>query len=348
MVWNRRNIALTAAGGAAAVGLVVAGVIYFTRGSPAGHLASAPKPAPSPTHREPLRSPFTGELVHRLKPVLAVKIGNTVPERPATGLAKADIVYLIPVEGGLSRIMAVFSSHYPRAIGPVRSAREDDLELLRQFGRPAFAWSGAQPRLVPVVQHARIADLYAVTASGYFRTVDRIAPYNLYANTRTLLRQAKHASVARDIGFRFGPPPPGGHPQGARSVSYPAASFRFTWSSHKRRWLVWMDGSRAISTGAGQLSAPTVVIQRVVVGLSRFLEQGPMKPPDAHTVGSGTAVVLRDGKAYHARWSRPSANGGTTFTTDAGKPMTFARGPVWIVLSYGPGSSPWRSGKPVP
>jgi DUF3048 family protein len=348
MVWNRRNIALTAAGGVAAVGLVVAGVIYFTRGSPAGHLASAPKPAPSPSHREPVRSPFTGERVHRLKPVLAVKIGNTVPERPATGLAKADIVYLIPVEGGLSRIMAVFSSHYPRAIGPVRSAREDDLELLRQFGRPAFAWSGAQPRLVPVVQHARIADLYAVTARGYFRTVDRVAPYNLYAHTRTLLRQAKHASVARDIGFRFGPPPPGGHPQRAKSVSFPAASFRFTWSSHKRRWLVWMDGSRAISTGAGQLSAPTVVIQRVVVGLSRFLEQGPMKPPDAHTVGSGTAVVLRDGKAYHARWSRPSANGGTTFTTDAGKPMTFARGPVWIVLAYGKGSSPWRSGKPVP
>src|SRR5262249_61566828 len=104
MVWNRRNIALTAAGGAAAVGLVVAGVIYFTRGSPAGHLASAPKPAPAPTHPEPLRSPFTGELVHPLKPVLAVKIGNTGPERPATGPAKADILYLMPVDGGRSTI----------------------------------------------------------------------------------------------------------------------------------------------------------------------------------------------------------------------------------------------------
>jgi hypothetical protein len=130
-------------------------------------------------------------------------------------------------------------------------------------------------------------------------------------------------------------------------VSYPAASFRFTWSHRRHRWLVWMDGSPAMSVGARQLGAPTVVIQRVVVGLSRFLEQGPMMPPDARTVGSGTAVVLRNGEAYHARWSRPSANGGTTFTTDSGKPMTFARGPVWIVLSYGPGSSPWRSGKPV-
>ena len=352
MVWDRRSIALTAAGATAAVALVVAGVVYVTRGSPAGQLASAPKPAPSPSpspsHREPLRSPFTGELVHRLKRVLVVKIGNTFPERPATGLARADIVYLIPVEGGLSRIMAVFSSHYPRVIGPVRSAREDDLDLLRQFGRPAFAWSGAQPRLQGVVQHARIVDLYAGTAGGYFRTVNRVEPYNLYADTRTLLKEAKHASVARDIGFRFGPRPPGGRHLRSKSVSYPAASFRFTWSPGRGRWLVSMDGSPAISTGAGQMSAPTVVIQRVVVGLSRFLEQGPMMPPDAHSVGSGTALVLRNGEAYHARWSRPSADGGTTFTTDSGKPMTFARGPVWIVLAYGPGSSPWRSGKPVP
>jgi hypothetical protein len=353
MVWDRRSITLTAAGVAAAVALAVAGIIIATRGDTAGHLASAPKPpaspspSPSPSHQGPLRSPFTGERVHRLKRVLIAKIGNTFPERPPRGLARADIVYLIPVEGGLSRIMAVFSSHYPRVIGPVRSARQDDLALLRQFGRPAFAWSGAQPRLQRVVPHARIVNLFAGTTSGYFRSPDRVAPYNLYANTRTLLKHARHASVARDIGFRFGAAPNGGHNVKSKSVSFPAASFRFTWSPHQHRWLVSMDDTRATSVGAGRLSAPTVVIQRVVVGLSRFLEQGPMKPPDAHSVGSGTALVLRNGKAYHARWSRPSANGGTRFTTSSGKPMTFARGPVWIVLAYGPGSSRWRSGKPV-
>jgi hypothetical protein len=351
MVWDRRSIALTAVGAAVAVALAAGGIAFALRGGTAGKLASAPKPVPTHTPARPtgpLVSPFTGEPVHRLKRVLIVKIGNTFPERPATGLARADIVYLIPVEGGLSRIMAVFSSHYPHVIGPVRSARQDDLQLLRQFGRPAFAWSGAQPRLVPVVEHSRIVDLYAATATGYFRTVDRVEPYNLYADTRALLHQARHASVARNIGFRFGPPPAGGHRRRTVSVSYPAASFRFTWSPRTGRWLVWMDGSPAISTGAGQLSAPTVVIQRVTVGLSRFLEQGPMMPPDAKTVGSGTATVLRNGKAYHARWSSPSANGGTTFTTASGKPMTFAKGPVWVVLAYGPGSSKWRGGKPVP
>ena len=93
--------------------------------------------------------------------VLAVKIDNLAPARPQTGFTGADIVYVLPVEGGLSRFMAVFSSRFPSVIGPVRSAREDDLELLRQFGRPAFAYSGAQPQLLPVVERARTVDLYA-------------------------------------------------------------------------------------------------------------------------------------------------------------------------------------------
>src|SRR5215472_8473200 len=125
-----------------------------------GALVAACGHAPSPPHARQLRSPFTGEPVPSLQRVLAVKIDNIVNARPQTGLTHADIVYLLPVEGGLRRILAVFSSHVPPVIGPVRSSREDDLELLRQFGRPAFAYSGAAPHLLPFVQRARTVDLY--------------------------------------------------------------------------------------------------------------------------------------------------------------------------------------------
>jgi len=70
------------------------------------------------------------------------------------------------------------------------------------------------------------------------------------------------------------------------------------------------------------------------VRTSRFLEYGK-PPPYAQSTGSGTAIVLRDGRAYQARWSRPAADGGTTFTTASGQPMTFATGPVWMVLAAG-------------
>jgi hypothetical protein len=331
--WTRRK-AITAAVAAAAV--MAAGGVTFALvtagGSPARvHLRALKTRVVRP---KVLLSPFTGLPVASLGPVLAVKIDNIVYARPQTGLTSADIVYVLPVEGGLSRFLAIFSSHFPPVIGPVRSARADDLELLGQFGRPAFAYSGAQPQLLPVVEHARIVDLYSGLVGGYYRDDQRIAPYNLYARTSVLLAEAKGASTAHSIGFTFGPPPAGGRPVASESVAYPAASFTFSWSAALGRWLVWMDGARAASTEGPQLSAATVVIQYTVVGTSRFLERG-VRPPFAETIGSGAALVLRNGLAYQAHWSRPGGDVGTTFTTSSGRPMAFAPGPVWIVLTAG-------------
>jgi hypothetical protein len=319
---------IAVAAGLATAGLAAAGILVFSGTSPLRHGQTARRP---PATQAALTSPFTGQPVRRLARVLIAKIDNLAPARPQTGLAGADIIYVLPVEGGLSRLMAVFSSHFPPVIGPIRSSREDDIELLRQFGRPAFAYSGADPRLLPLVHRARIVDLYAGVAGGYFRDPAKLAPHNLYARTRTLLAEARGASTARGIGFRFGPAPPGGRATAKRSVSYPAASFAFRWSAAKDRWLVSMDGSPASSAGGGRLSAATVVIQRTIVRPSRFHPAGGVSPY-AQTTGSGKAVVLRDGRSWRARWSRPLADGGTTFTTASGRPMTFARGPVWIVL----------------
>jgi Protein of unknown function (DUF3048) N-terminal domain/Protein of unknown function (DUF3048) C-terminal domain len=306
-------------------------------GSPTAARKPAPKPpaaaAPVAHAKGPLLSPFTGEPVKSLGTVLAVKIDNIVYARPQTGLTDADLIYVLPVEGGLSRFLAVFSSHIPPVIGPVRSSRQDDIELLRQFGRPAFAFSGAQPQLLPVVERARIVDLYVGRhPAGYFRSSSRIAPYNLYAHTKTLLREARSASKAHNIGFTFGAAPRGGRRIASESVSYPSASFRFTWYQPKKHWLVWIDGARGETTSGRQLAPSTVVIQYTTVSTSRFKEEG-LRPPYAQTVGHGYALVLRDGRAYEARWSRPNWNVGTTFTTLSGQPMNFARGQVWIVLA---------------
>jgi Protein of unknown function (DUF3048) N-terminal domain/Protein of unknown function (DUF3048) C-terminal domain len=326
MRWTRQRVIVGACVAVAAIGLAAALVIV---------LPGSGTPARSVPAGSSALSPFTGEPVSALGPVLAVKIDNLAQARPQTGLTEADIVYVLPVEGGLSRILAVFSSHFPPVIGPVRSAREDDLELLAQFGRPAFAYSGAQPKLLRVVEKARIVDLYNGLVGGYFRDPRRVAPHNLYVHTSRLLAEASGASVAHDIGFRFGPAPADGHPTTSFSVSYPAASFIFRWSARDGRWLVWMDGAPARAAEGGQLGAPTVVVQYTRVRTSRFLEAG-IRPPYAESTGTGTGVMLRGGQAYAIRWSRPDANGGTTFTTPSGQPVTFARGQVWVVLAAAP------------
>jgi hypothetical protein len=109
----------------------------------------------------------------------------------------------------------------------------------------------------------------------------------------------------------------------------------FRWSASAGRWLVWMDGRPDEAVEGGQLGGATVIIQYTKVRTSRFLEAG-VPPPYAESTGTGTGVVLRDGRSYAIRWSRPDANHGTTFTTEAGQPMTFARGQVWVVLAATP------------
>jgi len=324
---------LTAVSSLIALALLVGG-FFLLRGS--SNQGDAARRSDGST----LRSPFTGEPVNGgLNRVLIFKIDNVPQARPPTGLTKADIVYVLPVEGGLSRIFAVFSSQFPPVVGPVRSSREEDIQLLRQFGRPAFAFSGAQPRLLPVVEHARIVDLYSGIVGGYFRSSSRVPPYNLYARTAKLLAEAKGASKARDIGFRFGPAPAGGKLTSVYNVSYSSAAFSIRWSAPEHRWLIWMDGKAATAADGKALGARTVVVQYARVGTSAFLELG-IRPPYTHTVGHGKAVVLRNGRAYDAAWSRPTADGGTTFTRPDGSRMPFARGQVWVIYGFGPGSTP--------
>lgn len=340
---------------------VLAGVLLLARQSDSDRTSNAPRrsspPAAAPVtpSASPLpsaspvgeRSPFTGLPQDRPHPVLAVKIDNVGPARPQTGIDQADLVYVEQVEAGLTRILAVYSSslsssssfpaRLPDRVGPVRSARESDVELLRQFGRPALAFSGAQSRLLPVIAAAPVQDVSPARADeAYTRDRSRPAPHNLYASPSRLLAAAPDASTAHDIGFRFGPAPSGGTAAATRTVRFPSASVGLRWSAQGRRWLVSFDGRPATATGTGRLGAPTVVIQYVTVRASRYHDRWGSTSPYSETVGSGDAEVLRDGTAYRAHWSRPDADGGTEFTTGQGAPMTFAPGQVWIVLASRP------------
>ncbi|MEU3978954.1 DUF3048 domain-containing protein [Streptomyces sp. NPDC026672] len=266
-------------------------------------------------------------------PVLAVKIDNVRAARPQTGLDTADVVYAEQVEGGLSRLMAVYASRLPRAVGPVRSARESDLELLRQFDRPTLAFSGAQHKLLPLIGRAPLLPRTPDNTSGaYYRDGAGPAPHNLYLRPDRLMPSAPGAA-ALTTGFRYGPAPGGGSPETSRTVRYPAARFTFTWSAERGRWLVAMDGTPATTADGGRVAPATVVVQYVTVRPSAFHDVLGSTTPYTGTVGSGTARVLRDGRVYDATWKRPSATAGTEFNTTDGAPMPFARGQVWVVFA---------------
>ncbi|MEU1174915.1 DUF3048 domain-containing protein [Streptomyces microflavus] len=266
--------------------------------------------------------------------VLAVKIDNVAPARPQTGLDQADIVYVEQVEAGLSRLLAVYSSELPPVIGPVRSARETDLELLRQFDRPVLAFSGAQSGLLPAIDRAPLDAVPPSAAPrAYFRGPERPAPHNLYLRPERIPYAASGTEAVEALGLRFGPAPPGGRAEESRTVRFPSARTTFTWSAERERWLVSVDGSPARTSEGGRLGAATVIVQDVTVRPSAFGDRSGNNTPFTETVGSGTAHVLRDGKAYEARWARTSADADTAFTTPDGERIDLASGPLWIVYA---------------
>jgi hypothetical protein len=208
------------------------------------------------------------------------------------------------------------------------------MELLRQFGRPGLAYSGAQSALKPLIQKAPLFALPPEKVPGaYVRDNSRLAPHNLYLNPDKVLSAAPKADKVTDIGFRFGAAPEGGRQVNEHIVHYQVARFGFMWSNSAKRWLVSMDGTASRTSDGKQLGASTVVVQDVDLRPSKFKDRWGNTSPSTATVGSGTAKVLRDGKLYEARWSRPTAGSGTTFTTLAGQPLDFAPGQVWVVLN---------------
>jgi hypothetical protein len=283
--------------------------------------------SPSP----PPVSPFTGLPTDLGAPVLGVKVDNAAVARPQRGLEQADLVYVEPVEGGLSRLLAIYQSQVPPEVGPVRSTRASDVELLANFGRPALAYSGAAASVGALVARAPVLDVSALARPGdYRRDRRRQMPHNLYGDTN-LLRQG--GAPPRDIGFRFGAAPSGGRPLETTGVTYSATAIGVQWLPAEARWVISMDGTPLTSASGPRPSAATVVLQRVAVRDAGVRDAAGSPSPFAATVGSGDVVVLRDGLAFNGSWSRPTPEAITTFTLPDGSPLTFAPGPVWVVLA---------------
>ena len=281
-----------------------------------------------------MRSLLSGRVGVKDGQVLVVKLDNTRNSEPHVGLQAADVIYLEQVEGGLTRYAAVFSTKIPKAIGPIRSARISDIDLFAQYGKVAFAFSGSQARMHPVIAAANLFNVSGDAGpKGYWRDPSRHAPYNFLGNGRELLARAPGATQAKDVGFRFTvKPPSGGTPLTSATVRWPGAKAVFVWSAKDKRWLLTMDGVEGVSDGK-QLGGTTVVIQYVAMHDSGYGDRHGGITPMSETIGSGKAVVLRDGRAYQALWSRTSKSGGTKWTQVNGRPLPFAPGQVWVLLA---------------
>lgn len=272
-------------------------------------------------------------------PILAVKIDDTSLARPQIGLEEADVVYIEQVEGGLTRLAAIFSSVIPQNIGPVRSARVSDIDILSQYGKVIFAFSGAQRAMLTVISNSNLWDYGAQRSSPtiYTRDETRPSPYDMVLRADLLLERAKaderEIAISKSVGWSFGEAPAGGVAIDSVTVQWPASKYEATWSKAERRWLLSNGGVANFAASGKQLGPTTFVIQTVEMSDSIYRASDGSYTPLSETFGTGAGYILRDGRSFKANWSRPAAESGTTWTLADGSEIKFAAGSIWVALT---------------
>ena len=270
------------------------------------------------------------------RPILAVKIDNYGPARPQWGLEHADAIIEENVEG-ITRFVALYHTDLPDVVGPVRSARIGDIDLLSAMNRPVFAYSGANPGVTDWVGSAAfsnvLVDFTALRNPCYFRTADRPGPHNLLLDPNCAVDLATTAGPARPL---WSIDPSWTQPAGVDAfadttftLAMDGVVVDWTWDSASGTYLRSQDGLPHVTVDGAQISA------RNVVELSTVYVPSPVdaRSPTPISVGSGSAVVHRNGKAIPAIWLRPTAYDHFEFVdTATGQPIPLDAGTSFIEL----------------
>jgi hypothetical protein len=315
-----------------AAAVLLGGLLAVTGCSSSTHHA-ATSPAGSPSTSAPAVNPLTGGAPSD-NPVIAVKIEDTALGRPQAGVDKADIVYVEQVEGGLTRLAAVFNSDLP-TVEPVRSIRPSDPELLLQFGHIiVVASGGSRAGIAPLDRSPLHPVINDRGGPGFSRDPNRNAPENLRADLAAIAGQV-HGPQARSVGLTWSARPPAGQsrPGAVVSTRVGGTDVGFRWNATTKRYERVIDGQVQHAADGKVVATPNVIVQFCRVTAypqDRDVLGHPAKY--THTVGRGRAVVFRDGRRFDGTWSRSSVDEGTTFAGSDGKPIPLAPGGAWVVL----------------
>jgi len=283
---------------------------------------STPEIAPEPDRTRPL----------------AVMIDNHPDARPQSGVAKADVVWEVPVEGGLTRNMAIFRSAEAEEIGPVRSARPYFLRWAREFDA-IYAHVGGSDEALADLSSGKLglddANEFRYGAS-FHRDTRRSAPHNTYTSTDALRALAEKngweaETDAVDATLRGGLFATGELASTAE-VTYirNGETVEFRWDAATGAYALWRRGRPALDRdGTPVLPKTVIVIETDLIPIADPYGKGLI---GLETTGAGKATVLRDGVAVTGAWKKTSATDPTQVYGDDGKKIPFSEGQLWYAV----------------
>lgn len=288
--------------------------------------------APEPTVLAPLRgtSVPAGSLAHAS---VAAKIDNHWDARPQVGLERTDIVFEELVEGGITRYVAVWHSDVPELLGPIRSIRPMDPDIVSPFGGVIF-YAGGQARFVAMMRAAPVYNAIhgqSDTAAYMYRASDRSAPHNVIVKASEFL--AAHSDIAppaQQFAYSLDSASSTAAREGAPTATLQltfSPGFRpaWTWDPATARYLRLQDGAPDLDSAGAQLAATNVVSMRVPVTVSQSI-------PKTEMLGSGEVWVTTGGGTVHGSWHKAAATDVIELRDDSGIVIRLGAGNTWVEL----------------
>ena len=284
------------------------------------------------------RQPLTGTPLAEgetvvARPALAVKIDNAPgARRNHQGLGAADIVFEEIVEANITRFAAVFHSQGSETVGPIRSGRSQDVDLLLSYNRPLFAWSGGNPGVTRLIADSPFVDLNATrNGRGYYRGSGS-TPHNLYNDTETLWSQTPEDHPGPP-GLQFDYVRPGdefvGDPVTGFDLGLRSIDVNWTWDAASGMFLRSQEGAAHNDVLHGRIDAKNIVVLAVEYRPSQI----DARSPEAQTIGEGRAVIFSDGKVRPGRWFRERNTDAIQLLTEEGGVIELEPGPTWVELA---------------
>lgn len=288
--------------------------------------------------------PLTGlvatDPVQAARPALTAKIDNHPNARPQTGLNKADIVFEENVES-LTRFAAIFHSQGSDPVGPLRSGRTQDIDILGSYNKPLFAWSGGNYRVTKAINASDLVNVgYSASRGkgGYFRSKDNKAPHNLFAMTSNLWTLAPEGSGPPVQQFTYrtdsDAKPTTSVPVDGAKVSMYNVKVYWKWDAASGNFLRSSDNVKRVlephMTDDGQVNTKNVVVLYVTYMRSK----ADRKSPHAITKGKGTGYVMTDGGLIPINWSRETRTNTFDLTDANGALVRLTPGRTWVELAF--------------
>jgi len=254
---------------------------------------------------------------------------NHTADPVMTGVDHADVVYEYVVEGGITRLVAVFNSQLPDRIGPIRSVRLTEASIVWPLGG-VFAFSGGAQYALNSIDTAPVVRVQESNAgTAMFRDPKGYPPNNLYGNATLLVAKARRTSEPQPL-FAYRPPDTTVVGRSASSfvVGFQAGyAITWTWDPRTATWTRQAFGRPEKTASGEQLGAKNVVVMYV-----QYTPRVDVQGAQAQLLGHGNAMVFSEGKLTTGQWSRTKNTQPAELSDTHGQTIRLAPGQTWVEL----------------